>query len=122
MTNRTRKNGVYLMLSNEELEILKKKYELSTCKTLRQFVLKCILEKDIFVLDMEVFREISSSIGRIAGSINQIAKRINLTGIIYKEDIHDLKILLQKQGKDIYSIRKKIYDLGNFHSQDMKEV
>lgn len=107
MTNRTRKNGVYLMLSNEELEILKKKYELSTCKTLRQFVLKCILEKDIFVLDMEVFREISSSIGRIAGSINQIAKRINLTGIIYKEDIHDLKILLQKQGKDIYSIRKK---------------
>lgn len=122
MTNRTRKNGIYLMLSNEELEILKKKYELSTCKTLRQFILKCILEKDIFVLDMEVFREISSSIGRIAGSINQIAKRINSTGIIYKEDIHDLKVLLQKQGKDIYSIRKKIYDLGNFYSQDMEEV
>jgi len=122
MTNRTRKNGIYLMLSNEELKILKKKYELSTCKTLRQFILKCILEKDIFVLDMEVFREISSSIGRITGSINQIAKKINSTGIIYKEDIHDLKVLLQKQGKDIYSIRKKIYDLGNFYSQDMEEV
>ncbi|CAL7867299.1 MobC domain-containing protein [Fusobacterium necrophorum subsp. funduliforme] len=122
MTNRTRKNGIYLMLSDEELEILKKKYELSTCKTLRQFILKCILEKDIFVLDMEVFREISSSIGRITGSINQIAKKINSTGIIYKEDIHDLKVLLQKQGKDIYSIRKKIYDLGNFYSQDTEEI
>ncbi|VTS30065.1 conjugative transposon mobilization protein [Streptococcus pseudoporcinus] len=33
MANRTRKNGIYLMLSDDELEILNKKYELSGCKT-----------------------------------------------------------------------------------------
>ncbi len=110
------------MLSDDELEVLNKKYELSGCKTLRQFILKCILEKDIFVLNMNVFRELSSNIGRITGSINQIAKRVNSTAVIYKDDINDLKELLEKQGKEIYSLRKKLYELGNLGTVDTEEV
>lgn len=122
MANRTRNNGIYLMLSDDELEILNKKYELSGCKTLRQFVMKCILEKDIFVLDMKVFKEMSTNIGRITGSINQIAKRVNSTSIIYKDDINDLKKLLEKQGKDIYFFRKKLYELGNLGTTNTEEI
>ena len=122
MANRTRNNGIYLMLSDDELEILNKKYELSGCKTLRQFMMKCILEKDIFVLDMKVFKEMSTNIGRITGSINQIAKRVNSTSVIYKDDINDLKKLLEKQGKDIYFLRKKLYELGNLGISDMEEI
>ena len=122
MANRIRKNGIYLMLSDDELEILNKKYELSGCRTLRQFVMKCILEKDIFVLDMKVFKEMSTNIGRITGSINQIAKRVNSTSIIYKDDINDLKKLLEKQGKDIYFLRKKLYELGNLETSDTEEI
>ena len=122
MANRIRKNGIYLMLSDDELEILNKKYELSGCKTLRQFMMKCILEKDIFVLDMKVFKEMSTNIGRITGSINQIAKRVNSTSIIYKDDINDLKKLLEKQGKDIYFLRKKLYELGNLGTNTTEEI
>ena len=122
MANRTRKNGIYLMLSDDELEILNKKYELSGCKTLRQFIMKCILEKDIFVLDMKVFKDMSTNIGRVTGSINQIAKRVNSTSIIYKDDINDLKKLLEKQGKDIYFLRKKLYELGNLETSDTEEI
>ena len=122
MVNRARTYGIYLMLSDDELKILEKKYRQSGCKSLRQFIMKCILGKDIFVLDMTVFRELSASIGRITGSINQIAKRINFTAIIYKEDILDIKELLQKQGKDIYSLRKKLYDLGNLETINTEEV
>ena len=57
------------MLSDDELEILEKKYKLSGCKSLRQFIMKCILEKDIFVLDMDVFRDMSTSISRISSNI-----------------------------------------------------
>ncbi|HEK9165111.1 TPA: plasmid mobilization relaxosome protein MobC, partial [Streptococcus equi subsp. equi] len=119
---RTRNNGIYLMLSDDELEILNKKYELSGCKSLRQFIMKCILEKDIFVLDMKVFKEMSTNIGRITGSINQIAKRVNSTAVIYKDDINDLKKLLEKQGKDIYFLRKKLYELGNFGTSGTEEI
>ena len=122
MVNRTRNNGIYLMLSDDELEILNKKYKLSGCKTLRQFIMKCLLEKDIFVLDMKVFKDMSTNIGRITGSINQIAKRVNSTAVIYKDDINDLKKLLEKQGKDIYFLRKKLYELGNFRTSDTEEI
>ena len=116
MANRYRNNGIYLMLSDDELEILEKKYKLSGCKSLRQFIMKCILEKDIFVLDMEVFRDMSTSISRISSNINQIAKRINSTNVIYKNDIDDLKTLLTKQGKEILNMRRKIYSFGNLET------
>ena len=122
MANRVRTHGIYLMLSDDELKVLEKKYRLSGCKTLRQFIMKCILAKDIFVLDMTAFRELSTSIGRITGSINQIAKRVNSTAVIYKDDILDIQELLKKQGKDIYSLRKKLYDLGNLESINTEEV
>ena len=122
MANRVRTHGIYLMLSDDELKVLGKKYRLSGCKTLRQFIMKCILGKDIFVLDMTVFRELSASIGRITGSINQIAKRVNSTAAIYKDDILDIQGLLKKQGKDIYSLRKKLYDLGNLETINTEEI
>ena len=122
MANRTRKNGIYFMLSDDELEILNQKYKLSGCKTLRQFIMKCLFEKDIFVLDMKVFKDMSTNIGRVTGSINQIAKRVNSTAVIYKDDINDLKKLLEKQGKDIYFLRKKLYELGNFRTSDTEEI
>ena len=122
MANRTRNNGIYLMLSDDELEILNKKYELSGCKTLRQFIMKCILEKDIFVLDMKVFKDMSTNIGRITSNVNQIAKRVNSTGIIYKDDMNDLRKLLEKQGKGIYFLRKKLYELANLETTDTEEV
>ena len=122
MANRVRTHGIYLMLSDDELKVLEKKYRLSGCKTLRQFIVKCILGKDIFVLDMTAFRELSASIGRITGSINQIAKRVNSTAAIYKDDILDIQELLKKQGKDIYSLRKKLYDLGNLESINTEEI
>ena len=122
MANRVRTHGIYLMLSDDELKVLEKKYRLSGCKTLRQFIVKCILGKDIFVLDMTAFRELSASIGRITASINQIAKRVNSTTMIYKDDILDIQELLKKQGKDIYSLRKKLYDLGNLESINTEEI
>jgi len=122
MANRVRTHGIYLMLSDDELKVLGKKYRLSGCKTLRQFIMKCILGKDIFVLDMTAFRELSASIGRITASINQIAKRVNSTTAIYKDDIIDIQELLKKQGKDIYSLRKKLYDLGNLETINTEEI
>lgn len=116
MTSRFRNNGIYLMLSDEELELLNEKHKASKCKTLRQFIMKCILEKDIYVLNMDVFREMSTNISRTSNNINQIAKRINTTSIIYKDDVEDLKSLLENQAKDIFSMRKKIYSLTNSNS------
>src|SRR3712207_8299246 len=70
--------------------------------------MKCILEKDIFVLDMKIFKDMSTNIGRITGSINQIAKRVNSTSIIYKDDINDLKKLLDRKSTRLNSSHANI--------------
>lgn len=116
MANRVRNNGIYLMLSDQELELLSKKYKASKCKSLRQFIMKCILENNIYVLDMDIFRKMSTNISRTSSNINQIAKRVNSTSLIYKEDIDDLKKLLENQAKNILSVRKKIYSLSHSNS------
>ena len=55
------------------------------------FIRKSVLEAPIFVIDMDVFRRIQTLIGKNSSNLNQIAKRLNITGIIYREDIQDLK-------------------------------
>ena len=61
------------------------------------FIRKSVLEAPIFVIDMNVFRGLQTLIGKNSNNLNQIAKRVNTTGVIYREDIEDLK----KENDDI---------------------
>ncbi len=71
---------------------------------------------------MDNFREMSANIARITGSINQIAKRVNSTSVIYKDDIADIKDMIKKQSREIYDMRKKTYSLGNEHSTNTEKI
>lgn len=55
------------------------------------FIRKCVLESPILVIDMNEFRKMQTLIARNANNLNQIAKSVNTTGIIYREDIEDIK-------------------------------
>ncbi|MGP1563800.1 plasmid mobilization relaxosome protein MobC [Filifactor alocis] len=37
------------------------------------------------------FRELSSNVSRNSANLNQIAKAVNSTGVIYKDDIESIK-------------------------------
>jgi hypothetical protein len=91
MANRYRNERIEIKLTKEEKEFFKEKQELSKAKSMGHFIRKCVLESPIFVIDMNEFRKMQTLIGRNANNLNQIAKRVNTTGIIYREDIEDLK-------------------------------
>src|SRR5699024_7961164 len=97
MANRFRNERLEIKLTTEEKELFKKKLEISKSKSMGHFIRKCVLEAPIFVIDMNVFRRLRTLIGKNSNNINQIAKRVNSTGIIYKQDIEDLK----KENDDI---------------------
>ncbi|MEL5899447.1 plasmid mobilization relaxosome protein MobC [Clostridium sporogenes] len=97
MANRLRKNDIHVMVTDEEKELFKKKLEMSKSKSMGHFIRKSVLEAQIFVIDMNIFRRLQTLIGKNSNNINQIAKRVNSTGIIYREDIEDLK----KENDDI---------------------
>ena len=97
MANRLRKNDIHVMVTDEEKDLFNKKLEMSKSKSMGHFIRKSVLEAPIFVIDMNVFRRIQTLIGKNSNNLNQIAKRVYSTGIIYREDIEDLK----KENDDI---------------------
>ena len=107
MTNRFRNERLEIKLTTEEKELFKKKLEMSKSKSMGHFIRKCVFEAPIFVIDMNIFRKLQTLIGKNSNNINQIAKRVNSTGIIYREDIEDLK----KENDDISSEIIKIQNI-----------
>ena len=97
MANRFRNERLEIKLTTEEKELFKKKLEMSKSKSMGHFIRRCVLAAPIFVIDMNIFRKLQTLIGKNSNNINQIAKRVNSTGIIYREDIEDLK----KENDDI---------------------
>ena len=97
MANRYRNERIEIKLTKEEKELFKKKLELSKSKSMGHFIRKSVLEAPIFVINMNEFRKMQTLIGKNSSSLNQIAKRVNTIGVIYREDIEDLK----KENDDI---------------------
>ena len=76
---------------NRRKALFEKKRKLSKCGNMSHFIRKCVLEKEIYQVDLEPFRDLQGLLSNATNNINQIAKRVNSTGIIYKEDINDIK-------------------------------
>lgn len=104
MDNRTRKNQLKIYLTDEEKEIFEKKMKLANCKTISHFIRKCVLEKEIYIVDLEPFRDLQWLLSNVTNNINQIAKATNTTGVIYKKDIDYMREKIEKLAKEIWQI------------------
>ena len=104
MYNRTRKNQLKIYLTDEEKEIFEKKMKLANCKTMSHFLRKCVLEKEIYIVDLEPFRDLQWLLSNATNNINQIAKATNTTGLIYKKDIDYMREKIEKLAKEIWDI------------------
>lgn len=112
MDNRTRKNQLKIYLTDEEKEIFEKKMKLANCKTMSHFLRKCVLEKEVYIVDLEPFRNLQWILSNVTNNINQIAKATNTTGVIYKKDIDYMREKIEKLAKEI----------GDIHSLLLKRV
>ena len=108
MENRIRKNQLKIYLSNEEKQIFENKLAMSKLKSMSHFIRKCVLEKEIFVVDMTPIMKIQQLLSNQANNINQIAKKINTNGIIYRKDIDYIKQLNENLSKEISKIQSLI--------------
>ena len=96
MANRKRTNPVQFYLDDEEQYILDEKFKLSDMKSKSAFLRKLILYGYVYDVDYSYLRNYNTELGRINSSLNQIAKRINSTGNIYKEDMDEVKELMNE--------------------------
>ena len=74
MENRSRNNKLKIYLSEEEKNLFETKMKMARCKTMSYFIWKCVMEKEIYIVDLEPFIKLQSSLGIANNNINQIAR------------------------------------------------
>ena len=104
MANRIRNERLEIKLTKADKALFEEKRKLATCSNMSHFIRKCVLAKEIYQVDLEPFRDLQGLLSNATNNINQIAKRINSTGIIYKEDISDIKKEIEHFSKELWQI------------------
>lgn len=96
-----RKHRIEILMSDDEKELLDKRYALSTSTSRNDFVRGMILDGVVVRLDERKISDIFRCVINIANNVNQIAVRVNSTGNIYSEDIAEIQrgvdTILQQQ-------------------------
>ena len=96
MANRERKNELKIYLSDKEQYILEQKVKISGMKSKSAFLRRLILYSFVYDIDYSDLREYNATLGKISGNLNQIAKRMNATGNVYKADVEEVKKLMKQ--------------------------
>ena len=96
MENRVRQNRLTLRLSDDELYILEQKFKTSNMKDKSSFLRHLIIYGYVYDIDYSELREYNAALAKIGNNLNQIAKRMNATGNVYKADVKEVKELMQK--------------------------
>ena len=118
MANRFRNERIEIKVTKEEKEVFEKKMKLANCKTMSHFLRKCVLEKEIYVVDLEPFRNLQWLLSNATNNINQIAKATNTTGVIYKNEIESMNNQIEKLSKEIWQIHSLLLNKSKEGSGD----
>ncbi len=95
MAKRERKNELKIFLSDDEQYILEQKVKISGMKSKSSFLRRLILYGFVYDIDYSDLRDYNAALGKISGNLNQIAKRMNATGNVYKADVEKVKKLMK---------------------------
>ena len=95
MGNRIRQNELKVFLSDDEKYILERKLEASGMGSKSAFIRHLILYGYVYDVDYSDLREYNTHLSRIGNRINQIVARVNKTGNCYKDDITEIKELME---------------------------
>ena len=113
--NRKNNCTVHFMVNEEDMNELNRRFALTNFKSKREFYRDSIFKNRIIRIDIsgefrKELRELSSLVSRNSANLNQIAKVVNSTGIIYKDDIESIKKALQGELIFLSEFREKVSD------------
>jgi len=89
MANRIRNERLEIKLTEEEKALFEEKRKLAKCRNMSHFIRKCVLEKEIYQVDLKPFRDLQ---GLLSNATNNI------------EDIGDIKKEIEHFSKELWQI------------------
>lgn len=109
---RKRSKQLKVWISQEEQEMIRQKMAEFGTTNLGAFVRKMVIDGYIIKLDLPELKEIIRLLGSIANNVNQIARRVNAGGSVYKEDLEKINANLEQNYK---MLRKVMKSLSKIH-------
>ncbi len=96
MGRRTRQNELKVMLNDDELYILERKLKQSGINSKSAFIRHLILYGYVYDVDYSCLHEMNTLLANTSNNLNQIAKCVNMTGNVYKDDLNEIKEIMEK--------------------------
>ena len=104
MSKRDRDVPIKFFVTAEEKAVIQKRMELVGIKNMSNYLRKLAMDGYLLKVDYTYIKEMNAELSAIGRNINQIAARANSTGIIYADDIVEIK---NKQ-EEIWQLQKSI--------------
>ena len=115
MANRTRKNKLTLYLSDDEKYILENKTRLSGLNSQSAYLRNLIIYGYVYEVDYRYLHDYSVELSRIGGLLNQITKRANTTGILFRTGPYKDERYFQRISIQVSVILKVSAPTSNTH-------
>lgn len=95
---------LHFFVSDEEERLIRERMEQAGIRNMSAYLRKMAVDGYVIQLDLSDIGQLVSLLRRCSNNINQLAKRANASGNIYKEDIDDL----QEQYKALWTLANGI--------------
>ena len=94
MSGRKRTVQIKFRVTEEERALIEQKMKLVPTRNMESYLRKMAIDGYIIQIDHADIKAMTAEIQKIGVNINQIARRGNATGSVYKEDIEEIKGVL----------------------------
>ena len=94
MSGRKRTVQIKFRVTEEERALIEQKMKLVPTRNMESYLRKMAIDGYIIQIDHSDIKAMTAEIQKIGVNINQIARRVNATGSVYKEDIAEIKGVL----------------------------
>lgn len=113
MENRLRNVQIIVRVTAEERRFIDEKMKLVPTMNLSAYARKMLIDGYIINLDLPELKAHAAQLQKIGGNINQIVKRMNQTGSLYKSDVEEIKQLMA----EVWKSERKLW----FHFKGLAE-
>lgn len=93
---RNRKNPILLYLSDDEKKVLEAKWKESGLPSRASFIRNLIIYSFVYDIDYSELKEYNRALSQINNNINQIARKANTYDMATKEDIKNVKEMMDE--------------------------
>lgn len=104
MANRKRKIVLRCPVTEEEREIIELKMKQLGTSQIGAYLRKMAIDGYVINFDTTDIKTFSKELQKIGRNINQIAKRVNSTNSIYREDMEEIR----ERQKEIWLLQRRI--------------